>query len=355
MERAIQLVQRILPSGPSACELIDRRLISLARGSENGAVGQLIAPDAEAVLIIEFETDTPDEARVVSQDIAVRLEQDSAVLRTILEFDPDSQESIWQIREIALPSLYGMRSGAQPVAYIEDVGVPVDNLHEYMRRVQDILQEHETTASFLVHAGAGQVHTRPFLDMQKPDEVSRLWSIAEKVHALALELGGTVSSQHGAGLARTPWAARQFGPLYPVLRQVKAIFDPKNIFNPGKIVDPAPDQVNRSLRAVTPTPDMTTSIALNWRADAMLAEANHCNGCGHCRTELPGQRMCPIFRATHEEEASPRAKANLLREILQQTADGIVVSAEEVRSVADLCSALQDARPSARLISTSRS
>jgi FAD/FMN-containing dehydrogenase/Fe-S oxidoreductase len=339
LERAIQVVQRLLPTGPSACELIDRRLISLARGGDLGAVGNMISPAAEAVLIIEYETETPAEALDVSQEMFARLQEDLAVLHTVVELDPVRQEAIWQIREVALPSLYGMRSGAQPIAFVEDVGVPVENLHEYMRRVQDILQEHETTASFLVHAGAGQVHTRPFLDMQKPADVSRLWSIAEKVHTLALELGGTVSSQHGAGLARTPWVARQYGPLYSVFRQVKAIFDPKNIFNPGKIVDPTPDQVNRPLKASLPeaaTPNNLT-IALNWRADALLAEANHCNGCGHCRTELPGQRMCPIFRATHGEAATPRAKANLLRDLLQQTADGLPVSAEEVRAVADLC------------------
>lgn len=339
LERAIQVVQRLLPTRPSACELIDRRLLSLARGGDLGPVGSLISPAAEAVLIIEYETETHAEALDVSQEMHARLLEDSAVIHTVVELDSDRQEAIWQIREIALPSLYGMRSGAQPIAYVEDVGVPVENLHEYMRRVQDILQEHETTASFLVHAGAGQVHTRPFLDMQKPTDVSRLWSIAEKVHTLALELGGTISSQHGAGLARTPWVARQYGPLYSVFRQVKAIFDPKNIFNPGKIVDPSPDQVNRPLRtfAAEGEPNAPALATLNWRTDLMLAEANHCNGCGHCRTELPGQRMCPIFRATHGEPATPRAKANLLRDLLQQNGDGTPISAEEVRTVADLC------------------
>src|SRR5207253_1103154 len=106
----------------------------------------------------------------------------------------------------------------------------------YLRHVQEILQKYETTASFLVHAGSGQVHTRPFLDLQNPEEQSRLWAIAEEIHGLALELGGTVSTQHGTGLARTPWVARQYGPLYPVMRELKAIFDPDHLFNPGKII-----------------------------------------------------------------------------------------------------------------------
>ncbi len=337
LERAIHVVQRIMATGPAACDLIDRRLISLARGGEKAVASGFISANAEAFLVIEYETDTPDEAKRLAQDSAERLQQDPAVIQTITALDADRQEQIWQIREVALPSLYGMRGGAQPIAYIEDVGVPVDALHEYMRRVQDILQEHETTASFLVHAAAGQVHTRPFLDLQKPNDVSRLWSIAEEVHALALELGGTISTQHGTGLARTPWVARQYGPLYPIMRQVKAIFDPKNIFNPGKIVDPDPQQSSRPLRSTQPAEKPLLTPSLNWRLDMVQAEANHCNGCGHCRTELPGQRMCPIFRATHAEDATPRAKANLLRDLLQQQANGLQVSSAEVRAVADLC------------------
>lgn len=335
LERAIQAVQRVLATGPSACELLDRRLLSLARGNEAGA-GSLISADAEAVLLIEYESDSAAAARRLAEALAERLASDSAVIRTTVATEPDEQQAIWQIRDVALPSLYGMRGGAQPVPCIEDVGVPVDALHEYLRRVQDIMQEHDTTASFLVHAGAGQVHTRPFLDMHRPDDVSRLWSIAEKVHALALELGGTVSSQHGTGLARTPWVARQYGPLYPVLRQVKAIFDPKNIFNPGKIVDPDPN-LARPLRQTNFVDQAALPWKLVWQADEVKAEASHCNGCGQCRTEAPQQRMCPIFRAAHTEDATPRAKANLLRELLQAPANGLPLNSEEVRTVADLC------------------
>lgn len=334
-ERAIRLAQRILGTGPSACELIDRRLISLARSSENGAVGSLMAADAEAVLLVEYETDSAAAARRAADDFAVLLQDEAAVLKSVAALEPERQEQIWQIREIALPSLYGLRGGAQPIPCIEDVGVPVEALPDYLRRVQDILQEHETTASFLVHAGAGQVHARPFLDLQKPEDVSRLWSITDKVHAAALDLGGTVSSQHGTGLARTPWVARQCGPLYPVLRQVKAIFDPKNIFNPGKIVDANPDANVRPLRTLPSVEKPPLTLTLAWQNGAMLTEATHCNGCGHCRTEAPTGRMCPIFRATHGEAATPRAKANLLRDLLTQSTAAL--GAENVRAVADLC------------------
>ena len=338
LERAIVAVPQVLATGPSACELLERRLFSLTRGGEPGTVGNLISPAAEAVLMVEYATDTPEEAQRLADSMAQRLlQEEPAVLHTTVATTPALQEAIWQIRESALPSLYGMRGGAQPIAYIEDVGVPIEALHEYMRRAQDIMQEHDTTASYLVHAGAGQVHTRPFLDLQKPDDASRLWSIAEKVHALALELGGTVSSQHGTGLARTPWVARQVGPLYPVLRQLKAIFDPKNIFNPGKIVDPDPNLATRPLREMGAPDKPPTPLSLAWQPGELALEANHCNGCGQCRTEAPAQRMCPIFRADHAEASTPRAKANMLRHLLRQQANGLQLSSGEVREVADLC------------------
>jgi Fe-S oxidoreductase len=150
-----------------------------------------------------------------------------------------------------------------------------------------------------------------------------------------LSLGGTVSTQHGTGLARTPWVARQFGGRYPLLRQIKAIFDPRGIFNPGKIVDPDANLVSWPLRALGVRD--TETGALRWKSLEVVTECNHCNGCGHCRTEASGQRMCPVFRATHEEAASPRAKANLLRQLLQEKADSLSVASDEVRAVADLC------------------
>lgn len=332
LERAVQAAVRIAATGPSACELLDRRLLSFARGGEPG----LISPDAEAVVVVEYESAAADKAGRLARELADRLASDAAMLRIHVSAEPGEAQSIWHIREAALASLQGLRGGRQPISCIDDVAVPLDALNEYLRRVQDIMQEHETTATFLVHAAAGQVEARPFLDLSRPDDVSRLWSIADKAHELALELGGTVSGRHGTGLARTPWVARQFGPLYPVLRQIKAIFDPKNIFNPGKIVDPDPN-LARPLRKAEFAEPAVLPVRLAWAADAIQTEVAHCNGCGQCRTESAGQRMCPIFRVEQTEAATPRAKANLLRDLLQGQANGLQLSAEEVRTVADLC------------------
>ncbi len=311
-------------------------------------------------MLIEYECETPAEAQEAARAIADRLYRtDHLAVHALTALERAEIDSFWALREVALPSLYGLRGGAQPIPFIEDVGVPPEELLHYLHAVQELLQRHETTASFLVHAAAGQVHTRPFLDLQRPEDVAKLWAIADEVCNLVLELGGTISTQHGTGLARTPWVARQYGKLYPVFRELKAIFDPRHLFNPGKIVGPDPSLPAWPLRkvmsnecrvmsaennqsAIPPTPSLIThhsplTTSLRWQPGEMLNESMSCNGCGHCRTAAPEQRMCPIFRAQHAEAASPRAKANLLRHLLQEGSNGKVLSSDDVRAVADLC------------------
>jgi Fe-S oxidoreductase len=360
LDTAVQAAQRSLGSAPAACELLDRRLLSLARG-EAAPFASLVPRGFEAVLLIEYETASPEEARERAVQLAERLHRtDRLALYSQTALGPEEINRLWDLRQGALPSLYALRGGTQPVPFVEDVGVPVEELGVFLHRVQELLQQHETTASFLVHAGTGQVHTRPFLDLSLPPDVARLSAIAEGVHSLALDLGGTVSTQHATGLARTPWVARQYGRLYPVLREVKAIFDPRGLFNPGKIIGPDPGMPAWPLRkgirsqgsgvrgqeSGVREPAGADSLTaehrslrplLRWRADEVGAECLNCNGCGACRTEAVGQRMCPLFRATHEEAATPRAKANLMRYLLREDTDSRLLSSDDVRAVADLC------------------
>jgi FAD/FMN-containing dehydrogenase/Fe-S oxidoreductase len=371
LDAALRAVQATLPTGPSACELLDRRLLRLARGHD-ADVAALVPPSAEAVLLVEYEADSAVNARRAGRDLVAGLQGRSAAFRSAsgsarppllaqIATGERDVERFWRVRQAAVPSLYGLRGSAQALPFVEDVGVPVESLAAYLHRVHEILQRHEMTASYLIHAASGQVHMRPFLDLQDPQDRARLWALADEVHGLVLDMGGTISAQHGTGIARTPWAGRQAGPLLPVWRELKAIFDPAGLFNPGKILGDVGGDIGGSIAAPSQTvsawplrrrlhreeaartneeqetEEAPSSIsALRWSPGEVLAETRSCNGCGECRTETVGVRMCPVFRATHAEHATPRAKANLMRHLLQPDADQRLAS-NEVRELADLC------------------
>jgi FAD/FMN-containing dehydrogenase/Fe-S oxidoreductase len=348
---------------PVVCDLLDRRLLSITRRTSTGeGVGQ-IPTSVGAALMIAHEADTEREATERAWGMVETLRQSHLMLNLAEPtHSPEGIARVRGIRQAVVAGLYALSRGPRPVSFIEDVGVPVEALPEYLAGVQSILKRAELSASFLIHTLLGQVHTRPLIDLENPTDRAKLWPVAESVHALALSLGGTVSTQHGTGIARTPWVERQVGPLYPVFRELKRIFDPKNVLNPGKIVGPDPSREAWPLRAIgrafsnpeasrdsgtspdshnetaTVAPEPTNHVPrptslLVWKDSQPAEEAARCSGCGDCRTKTVGKRMCPIFRATGAEAASPRAKANLLR----MMAIPNEVASEDVKAVAALC------------------
>ncbi len=196
------------------------------------------------------------------------------------------------------------------------------------------------TASFLTHAATGQVHVRPFVSVDKPGDAGKLWELADEVYSLVLSMGGTISAQHGTGLSRTPWLPRQYGRLYPIFGELKSIFDPHHLLNPGKIVGAPVDRPAWPMRtapaAGSPEAPAKRALSLIWQPEEVKRQVLSCNGCGYCRIEAPSARMCPIFHVQHSEAAAPRAKANLLRKILDDP-DPKQISSDDVRAVADLC------------------
>jgi FAD/FMN-containing dehydrogenase/Fe-S oxidoreductase len=345
LDAALRAAQLASATGPAACDLMDHRLLRLARGSYS-VVADLVPAAVETVLLIEYEADTPAEASQLAHDLANRLYRgERLALLAHVAVDAPSRDRLWQVREAVLPSLYALRGTAQPLAFVEDVGVPPELLPGYLHRVQEVLQRHETTASYLIHAATGQVHMRPFLSWRGPEDASRLWALANDVYDIVLDLGGTISAQHGTGIARTPWVSRQAGPLYSVFRELKSIFDPRHLLNPGKIVGSPSTATSWPLRRrfqektaeASADAEANGSFSLSPSLLVSLSESDRCNGCGECRTESPNERMCPIFRATHDEAATPRAKANLLRHVLQSEADPHLLSSDDVRALADLC------------------
>jgi FAD/FMN-containing dehydrogenase/Fe-S oxidoreductase len=357
LDIALRASLRVLPRRPTACTLLDRRLLSLVR-ARSEPFGKVIPAETGAAVAVEMEADSQAEARRWVLDLVDELSPANGWAHWALPaVTTDDAERLWGIVEAATPSLADLRGGPSAVMGVEDVGVPPEQLAEFLPRLQDILQSHEATAAFLVHVAAGAVQARPFLDLAQPADAARLWAIAEDVYAAALAVGGTISVRQGTGLARTPWVAKQFPRRMAVFRELKTIFDPRHLLNPGNIVGPNParpawpmrsplarhsaggDEAGalQSQKAAKPRSPLGAEELLIWRPDDFHGQIAACNGCGACRADGPPQRMCPIFRAGRAEEATPRAKANLLRELLRPGGEARRPNAAAVRAVADLC------------------
>ena len=348
--------------GLAGCDLLDARQVAVARSAPDG-LGAIPA-EVGAALVLTLEADS-ERTAVAAGRAAVDALRSGHPLVVLAEptCDPDGLARVRRFRRAAAGGLYALGAGPRPVAFIEDVAVPTEELPRFVAGVRDILQRFDVAGSMLAHVPAGQVHTRPFLDLDSPDDRAKMWPVAEAVHGLALALGGTVSTQHGTGLARTPWVEKQSGPLLPVFRELKRIFDPAGILNPGKIVGPDPSRPawpfrqlrveSSELRVQSSEPGAENPDRPSGRFPLLqLSTLNSqlstaCNGCGDCRTRTPPDRMCPVFHVRGDEDSSPRAKANLLRAML--AADPADPPApDDVRAVADLCVNCQMCRSECR-------
>ena len=327
---------------PATCDVLDRRLVSLAR-SQAPRTSAVIPADTEAVLLVDFERPSPALAREAVAALTALL---PAARFVVPALDDAAVAEQFDIRAAALPSLYALTRGQRPLAIVEDIGVPPDALPEFVAAAKVVLKRFDVPASFLVHPATGRVHLWPILDPTDPADAVKLWPLANEMHGLAVDLGGTISAQNGTGLARTPWVERQFGPLVPVFRDLKRLFDPRGILNPGKIVGPDPSRpawpLRTSLQPAAPklvdtelAPVSPRSTLLIWNENELTDAVGACNGCGACRTTDPAVRMCPTFRALGTEAATPRAKANAFRAVLDTP--GLSAGDEAVRAVADLC------------------
>jgi FAD/FMN-containing dehydrogenase/Fe-S oxidoreductase len=357
LESAAKAVIEVLALDPSACDLMDRRHLSLARES-TVQYDLLIPPETEAVLLVEHEGDTLPAVRDKLAQVIDRVRRKKRLaFHAVQAQDRHEIELYWRLARKVVPTLYRMKGSTRPLPFIEDLAVPPKALAEALVRTQNVLKQHQVIASVFAHAGHGQLHLRPFLDLSDSADVTRMAALASDLYDEVLALGGTISGEHADGLSRTAFIRRQYGPLADVFGEVKRIFDPDNILNPGKIVNDDPGLLTRNLRhlscpppangqaavagaevaATTTNPAAPATWQLSWNDEAVAQSARDCNGCGACRSQLSDVRMCPIFRFAPAEESSPRAKANLMRSVLTGQLAPETLTSDEFKAVTDLC------------------
>lgn len=338
LEAATSAVQSIAQQQPSACDLLDRRLLSLGRESDP-RFEAMISPQAEAGLIVEqtgfSSRQARDRIRMVVE--CVRSQDPSAVVAHEA-YTYEDVEFLWSLPGRVVPLLTRLTGVTRPQPFVEDIAVPPEILHEFLVRAQKTFQKHEVTASLYAHAAAGQLHLRPFLPPPTTSQDgSRIEALARDLYDIAFSVGGSISGEHGDGLARTAFIRAQYGPLYRVFQQVKDIFDPHNLMNPGKIISDDPHVTVRNFRPPPVTSPETVELQLQWAPDELSQTAATCNGCGICRTRQPHLRMCPFFRADPVEDASPRAKANIMRNLTTGMLSPQDIASPEMKRLADLC------------------
>ena len=299
-------VPRLLTHHPSAIELIPQMIIRLARGIPEYArqMGWVIG-DPSALLVVEFSGDQPSALKEAAHKLGDVL--------TVAESKED-QARIWNIRKIGLGILASRPQSARPIAFIEDCAIPVNRLGEFVREIEKILAAHGTYGGIYAHASGGCLHIRPVLDLKTGAGIRSMRSIAEATLVMTLSLGGSMSSEHGDGIARGEWLKQIYGEdVLQAMNMLKQAADPDHLLNPNKMFD-AP-KMDSNLRYNENHQTQTWVPVLDFSRNGGLVTAiEQCNGQGVCRKNTGV--MCPSYQATREEMHSTRGRANLLRALI---------------------------------------
>jgi len=350
--------------GPVACDLMDRRLLQIARET-SPELATALPREAEAMLLIELQgeslSELNDRLKVVHDALSGTTE---GAFAGVITTEKDERNRYWSLSRRVIPRLHRVKGNAVPVPFTEDLCVPPEHLPEVLSALQETLKSNQATATIFAHVGHGQLHLRPFLNLGDQRDRDRLRPLSEQIAEVVWKFGGEISVEHPAGLSRSYLLPRQYGELWQAMGQVKRLFDPNQRLNPGKLfaaefqkpdenlrpanatieivagdrvlVDADPQTLLQSRQAGRAVPQL--QVLQQWPAGKMITDVTRgCNGCARCRTTSTSDRQCPVFRATVKEEATPRAKANLLRGVLSGQLRVDDLTDHHAKSIVDLC------------------
>ena len=357
---AMEDVAPILEHDPAAVEVMDDVLLELATETPEFAdVVDTLPEGTNSVLLVEFYADSDAEGRQnVADLVADRVGEsvdteadpsDGAVSTTsqprravnaMEAHDPAERDRFWKMRKSGLPILLSRTTDEKHISFIEDCAIPPEHLPEYTRQFQSILEDNDTFATFYAHAGPGVLHIRPLINTKDVDGVEAMVDIADRVTDAVVELGGSVSGEHGDGRARTQWNRKLYGDdLWEAFRDLKTAFDPDWLLNPGNVCGDF--DMSENLRFDSEYEyDAGFDPAMEWAVDnGMQGMIELCHGCGGCRgpQETTGGVMCPTYRASEEEIQSTRGRANMLRGAISGELPDDPTEDEFVTEVMDLC------------------
>ncbi|MCS6858848.1 MAG: FAD-binding protein [Abditibacteriales bacterium] len=322
---------------PSAVELTDKFILDLTRGNRVHARQRaFLQGDPAAILIVEFYGASQAELKEKICNLKSVMQNARLGYAFYDAYDPADQARVWNVRKAGLGLLMGMKGDAKPQGFIEDTAVAPEYLADYIRRLDRIIRAHGCQAVYYAHASVGCLHVRPILSLKSRDGVETMRALCEQACDLVLTYGGSFSSEHGDGLVRSAFIERAYGrQIVAAFQQVKRLFDPQGIMNPGKIVHPPP--MTENLRYGAHDRPVNVRTYFDFSADGgILGTVELCSGVGECRKKTGGV-MCPSYRATREEAHTTRGRANALRRMLSGELPPEQMWGDDVYEVLDLC------------------
>lgn len=322
---------------PSASELIDHFILECTKDNiEQRKNRFFVEGDPGAILVVEFCRDTREEVTVIAEQMKAEMQAAGLGYHYPLVFGDDTQK-IWTLRKAGLGLLSNLPGDEKAVPVIEDTAVAVEDLPNYIADFNKILQRYDLFSVHYAHAGSGEIHLRPILNLKTKEGNELFRIIAQEIATLVKKYNGSLSGEHGDGRLRGEFIQQMIGQKnYDLLKEVKYTWDPENIFNPHKIVDTP--SMNSMLRYEPgkKAPDLKTIF--HFPQQTILQHAEQCNGSGDCRkTHLSGGTMCPSYMATRNEKDTTRARANILREFLTHSTKENKFDHQEIYDVLDLC------------------
>jgi FAD/FMN-containing dehydrogenase/Fe-S oxidoreductase len=321
-----------------ACELLDDNILECTKTNiEQRQNRFFVQGDPGAILAVELAAETRDEVAAQATSLEAELRTAGLGYHYPVIWGPD-QNRVWNLRKAALGLLSNLPGDAKPVAVIEDTAIDPEDLPMFVHEFDSILGSHGLSAVHYAHAGSGELHLRPILNLKTEEHRKLFRIIATEIARLVKRYGGSLSGEHGDGRLRGEFLPTMVGKRnYALFRQIKQAWDPAEIFNPGKITDTPP--MDASLRYESGQIDRQFSTVLDFAGSGgILRAAEQCNGSGDCRkSHLMGGTMCPSFMATRNERDTTRARANILREVLTRSSNANPFDSEEIAAVMDLC------------------
>lgn len=312
----------------SAIEFMDETFIGLALEAEP-KLKDLLQKGTKGVFLVELEeNDTLSLDQKIDAIKERLLDERKLISGMNTAKTADEQNRIWGVRRAAVPIMNRIKGKKRPIPFIEDAIVPPENLNEFITGAYALFGKYGVEACVYGHAGDGNMHIRPLLDMKDKADLAKIDRIADDFYNMVISLGGSTTAEHGDGILRVPYLKKQFGPLYNIFVRIKDIFDPKGILNPGKKIG-KDERIAHDLVYDADIKYVDTKTIFD--SEKIREEIERCHACGLCRN------VCPINVNLTQEVASPRAKAAILKAVITGELDKKLLRDPAMKEILDLC------------------